>query len=284
MFSLFKDSKRRSKSRTVSRTAKRTPSRKNNNNGGAQAIDVRSTSQIPALESILKSGPVALVLVYADWCGHCVKYKPMWESLAATPGRVANMAAVREDVFQQIPSIAKAKIQGYPSVIKVSPNGDIEEFKTPGSNETTNAIDSKDMRDEGKMRTMITANAPNTPESNRIHYNVASNNSANNSADEEENNDDIFTPVTSLAGKPGFANGSLTNSNMLSMNDSPNYQNGGAIALMPAFMGAIQAASPAALLLAAHALLPRGRTFRSPKRSSRRASTRRASRRSSRRA
>jgi thiol-disulfide isomerase/thioredoxin len=277
MFSLFKDSKRRSKSRTASRTVKRTPSRKNN--GPASAIDVRSTSQIPALESILKSGPVALVLVYADWCGHCVKYKPMWESLAATPGRVANMAAVREDVFQQIPSIAKAKIQGYPSVIKVSPNGNIENFKTPGSNETTNAIDSKDMRDEGKMRNMITANAPNTPESNRIHYNVAS----NNSADDEENNDDIFTPVTSLAGKPGFANGSLTNSNMLSMNDSPNYQNGGALALAPAFMGAIQAASPAALLLAAHALLPRGRTFRSPKRSSRRASTRRASRRAARR-
>ena len=237
---------------------------------------------------MLGRGPITFILVYADWCGHCKSYKPMWERLARTPGRIANMAAVRDDMFPNIPKIAKAKIAGYPSVIKVSPNGNIEEFKTPGSNKTTNAIDSKDMRDMETMKNMITANAPNSPLSNRVHYNVVSNNnSANNSAnnnsannfEEEENDDDIFTPVTSLAGKPGFRNGPLTNSNMLSVNDSPNYQAGGALALAPALIGAIQAASPAALLLAAHSLLPkRGRTFRSPKRSSRRASTRRASR------
>jgi thiol-disulfide isomerase/thioredoxin len=278
-------------SRSASRRSKRRTSRSSSPVG--EALDVRSKAQIPALQSMLKSGPVALILVYADWCGHCTRYKPMWGELARTPGRMANMASVREDIFSEIPSISKAKIQGYPSVIKVSPNGNIEEFNVPGSKETTNAIDSKKMRDMDAMREEITnintANVPATVR-NTIRYNAnnsannnsANNNNYNNEEDDDENspNTDIFTPVTSLAGKPGFMRGPMINSNMTSVDDTMNYQGGGGLPLVASVVGAIQAVSPAALLLAAHSLLPKHRrTYKSPKRFSRRASTRRSRRR-----
>jgi chemotaxis protein histidine kinase CheA len=48
----------------------------------------------------------------------------------------------------KIPNIANAKINGYPSVIKVKPDGTIEEFKNE-SGESTNAI--PNMRDKNEM-------------------------------------------------------------------------------------------------------------------------------------
>ena len=34
-------------------------------------LDVRSPDSIPAFEDLISKGPMAIVLVYADWCGHC---------------------------------------------------------------------------------------------------------------------------------------------------------------------------------------------------------------------
>lgn len=53
------------------------------------------------------------------------------------------------------PSIKKAKIQGYPSVIKIYPSGKIEEYKIPGSEETTNAL--PEMRNVPKMKEELSA-------------------------------------------------------------------------------------------------------------------------------
>lgn len=112
-------------------------------------LDIQDASQIPELEAAIKKGPATMILVHADWCGHCQTYKPTWSDLENTPGRIANIARVKETVFPQIPSISNAKIQGYPSVVVVTPEGDVEEFPVEGSTETTNAVPF--MRDIPKM-------------------------------------------------------------------------------------------------------------------------------------
>lgn len=118
-----------------------------------KGIDIREEKDVGKLESLLKNGGVTFVLIYADWCGHCHRYLPMWDKFENTPGRTANMAKVHHDMQEKIPAIANAKIQGYPSVIKVSPDGSIESYKADGG-ESTNAIPM--MRDEDAMRRELT--------------------------------------------------------------------------------------------------------------------------------
>lgn len=129
------------------------PNRQRNEKGrftAAAPIDVRNESQAAELESMLNSGHTTFVFFYMDTCGYCHQYKPMWKDLEKTSGRNAQVASIHYDMQEHVPTIANAKIQGYPSVIKVSPKGEIAEYTVPGSDEKTNAM--PNMRDMKSMQ------------------------------------------------------------------------------------------------------------------------------------
>ena len=50
--------------------------------GKKKSVDVRSKKDIPEFEKILSKGPITIVLIYADWCGHCTNFKKdIWQNL-----------------------------------------------------------------------------------------------------------------------------------------------------------------------------------------------------------
>ena len=107
-------------------------------------VDVRSADKVGAFEGMLGSGPLTLVLVYADWCGHCQRFKKdTWNDLTAMSNRKMNIAAVRDDMLPKT-SLANSKIKGYPSLMLVGTDKRPAEFSEEG--EVTNAMPSNEKK------------------------------------------------------------------------------------------------------------------------------------------
>jgi len=116
-------------------------------------VSVRSPEELKQLEKMITTGPVTFVFVHADWCGHCQTYKPIWDELLNVPGR-ANMGMIHHDMVEKSSILKDAKIPGYPTVLKVYPNGRIENYK--GENdEMTNAV--PNMRNAESMKKELLA-------------------------------------------------------------------------------------------------------------------------------
>jgi thiol-disulfide isomerase/thioredoxin len=114
-------------------------------------VDVRSEDMLGELSKRITQGPLTLVLVYADWCGHCTTFKPMMEKLETCPGRTIQTARIREDMFPKS-SLSSAKIEGYPTLMLVDKNGNASKFKND-SGDITNAI--PDHTNMVKMQTLV---------------------------------------------------------------------------------------------------------------------------------
>lgn len=89
--------------------------------------DPKNAKQIDNFEEILEKGPLAVVLIYADWCPHCQHFKPVWEKLLQTVGRKANMFSVNTEVLPAT-SLAHASIDGVPSVVVVEKGTYMREY------------------------------------------------------------------------------------------------------------------------------------------------------------
>lgn len=114
-------------------------------------VDVTSTGMLGELEKRIAAGPITLVLIYADWCGHCQRFKPMMEQLENSPGRSVQIARVRDDVLPNSP-LANIPNEGYPSLMLINKDGSPATFKN-NEGKTTNVI--PDHTDMLKMTTLV---------------------------------------------------------------------------------------------------------------------------------
>jgi len=122
-------------------------------------IDVRSEDKVGAFESLLGRGPLTLVLVYADWCGHCHRFRDdTWKHAMKMQNRSMNLASVRDDMLPKT-SLANAKLKGYPSLMLVGDDKIPAEMKDPEnpSGEKTNALPSNNRQDVEKLLKTPTA-------------------------------------------------------------------------------------------------------------------------------
>jgi hypothetical protein len=134
--------------------ARRRTAKKGRRRGG-DYVDVRSLSDVRALKKMFRKYKIVVVLVYADWCGHCTRYKEeVWNRLPAeTKGnRKVGLAAIQDEQLPNTP-LAGAKINGYPNVLAVGSDMKPAVFKEPGSGELTHDIPNS--RDINTMKAIV---------------------------------------------------------------------------------------------------------------------------------
>lgn len=103
-------------------------------------IDVRNEGQVGSFESMLSTGPITIVLVYADWCGHCTKFKDnTWNKVNALPNKTVNTASVHYDMLDKT-SLKNAKIEGYPSLLLVGTDKKPADFRDENTGAKMNAM------------------------------------------------------------------------------------------------------------------------------------------------
>lgn len=124
-----------------------------------KGVDVRKPSDVKALQEILKAHPITIILVHADWCGHCQRYKEnVWSKLEEMPEKKNGLAAIHHDQLENT-EFADAKIRGYPSVIVVGKKkmAEFEDEEGP-----TNAIPNQQANDLETMESLARSAEPST--------------------------------------------------------------------------------------------------------------------------
>ena len=180
-------------------------------------IDVKTVTDVAKLVEHIKNNVVTLLLIYADWCGHCGPFKEgIWKKLAGMKNRKVAMAQVNEKMLEHVKNhIPNLKIDGYPTNVLVGKDMTPATMTDAETGESTNAL--PNTRDMASMTKLVTADptevlanngmstdntSSSTPEINEPHPTSASptpeaNTARNNSGKETVKNVNSGKPIVS---------------------------------------------------------------------------------------
>ena len=116
-------------------------------------IDITSVDDLAELDKRINIGPVTLVFVYADWCGHCQRYKPNMTELESLSNRSVQTVRIRDDMFPKS-SINNTKLEGYPSLLLIKPANKSEDKPQAISFEQEDGKISSVVPDHNNMQNM----------------------------------------------------------------------------------------------------------------------------------
>ena len=116
-------------------------------------VDVRTEADIGKLMDLIKKNKIVLILIYADWCGHCGTFKDqVWNPLSGMKDRKVPLAAINEKVLGKANIMKGVKVDGYPFVAMMGQDGRPAEFEGDAG-EPTNAV--PNTRDLAGMQELV---------------------------------------------------------------------------------------------------------------------------------
>lgn len=128
----------------------------------ATTLNVDTVSKIPSLEKALKSGRINIILVFAEWCGACHKFrKNIWNPMMRK-NAMHNRIAIRDDMVGKT-SLANTKFDYLPSILVVDEKGVAQTFNTP-EGKITNAMPTpKNLDDMTRVVNVPVTGVPTAP-------------------------------------------------------------------------------------------------------------------------
>jgi len=127
---------------------------------GKNHVDVRSAEDIPLLKDIFGKNKMTVVLVYADYCGHCHTYKDnVWNSLVNDKNRKHGMASIHYDQIEKTP-LANTKVSGYPTVLVLGEDKSPINFKNKDTGEKE--VDYPESKNKENMTRLLNSEDPNS--------------------------------------------------------------------------------------------------------------------------
>lgn len=260
-----------------------------------KSVDVRSPADRKALKDVIEQHPITIILVHADWCGHCKDYKQnVWSKLEELPEKKNGLAAIHHDQLEGT-EFADAKLKGFPSVIVVGKKK-MAEFEDEDG--VTNAIPTDQANNLEKMQTIVSSAEPSTLTGTlkNMKTNV-------DGASKERESPELSQEAEASRELKGYTNVKSRNgaksvptlaipdptkdtldtqgpvdSQVTEFEANKQKQAGGSGSLYESLLAATRAAAPAAALVATAVALKRRSRSRKTKRSKRRRSNRTARR------
>jgi len=141
---------------------KRTKVTRKNSKVGAisrNSVDVTDTKDIPKLAELMKKNKFIVVLIWANYCGHCHTYKDqVWNKLLNSQGRKAGLASIHYDQLETTPPSIPKKVSGYPTVLFIGKDGKPVKFKDENTGSTN--LEYPKSRDLGVMSNIVKSDDP----------------------------------------------------------------------------------------------------------------------------